>query len=71
MPIKPHPQQENTWIIDYKLQDHERLRFVQVEFVGSIKEAMNQEKMLREAGEEVGPASDADTRSHQPAAEDE
>jgi hypothetical protein len=70
MPIKPHPQQENTWIIDYKLLDDERFRFVQVEFVGSIKEAMSQEKMLREAGGKVGLASVEYTRSNRPADEE-
>ncbi|HEY5973204.1 MAG TPA: hypothetical protein VIU41_00540 [Geobacteraceae bacterium] len=69
MPIKPHPDQENTWIIDYKLRDDERLRFVQVEFVGSIKEAMTQEKMLRETGEEVSLASAEYIRCYRPANE--
>ena len=70
MPIKPHPEQENTWVIDYTVKDDERMRFVQVNFVGSIKEAMNQEKVLRESPEGFGLLSTEYARSYRMTAEE-
>jgi len=46
MPVIPHPTKEKTWVIDYVTSEGGNKKFYRVEFTGTLKDALLQEREL-------------------------